>query len=176
MRFGLKSKDLSLTYLKATQPPSILRPPLSHLRELVVVQDCKVSIYAPTCRIMILPILNLNTWQNTIWIPTRLFQMVTTSVHNYQICPRWWCLSRKKLSCPDVWFTPTRYSFCSATTGSLKDLQNKPGNLPPAIWWHDLRGNLALAFALCDFNIVLELLKQLSRELRVLPPAFYPRD
>ena len=46
MRFGLKSKDLSLTYLKATQPPSILRPPLSHLRELVVVQDCKVSLYA----------------------------------------------------------------------------------------------------------------------------------
>ena len=45
MRFGLRSKDLSLTYLKATQPPSILRPPLSHLRELVVVQDCKVSIY-----------------------------------------------------------------------------------------------------------------------------------
>ena len=45
MRFGLRSKDLSLTYLKATQPPSILRPLLSHLRELVVAQDCKVSIY-----------------------------------------------------------------------------------------------------------------------------------
>ena len=45
MRFGSKSKDLSPTYLKATQPPSILRqPPSNHLIH-VGVQDCKVSIY-----------------------------------------------------------------------------------------------------------------------------------
>ena len=44
----LKSKDLSPTYLKATQPPSILRQaPSNHLVH-VGVQDCKVSMYVST--------------------------------------------------------------------------------------------------------------------------------